>query len=374
MAAPRKSMPGGFLSISANGKTNGIVWASIEKTNGMWDGNASSRLIAYDATDLHELWRDDTQVTFAKFTAPTIGDGMVFRPTFDNQIIVYGPKAAPAGSNGWTPFGGPADKLYIGGYGQFATGPNGGSIWRNDSSNWDHWTQVGASGAEFAVNNVGLYGVDPGHDGLFMFNGAPNAWTWIRGATQEVIAGGNSVYATDPGNAAIYWYDYLTEDDTDGTCGGVSKTKTATWVKIGNAGKQWVATNNHLYGLTPNGGAVFEYSGTPNVWYQIGGPAAKLFAGPNGLYATDPNTGYIFQYNEGSPMSWTQIGSPGYDFAADSATLYGLTPDRQSLFRYTGTPNQWTWVHGPANAVYAGGDHVAVVDPSTQNLLEYTSR
>jgi hypothetical protein len=91
-------MPGGALSLSANGNSNGIIWASIPKYDGQWQ-NVPAALVAFDAMTLQELWRDDDDIDFAKFTPPTIGGGKVFRPTFADQLIVYGPKnaATPAG-------------------------------------------------------------------------------------------------------------------------------------------------------------------------------------------------------------------------------------------------------------------------------------
>jgi hypothetical protein len=83
-------MPGGFLSLSADGARpgTGIVWALHA-----FAGNANQRLVdgilrAYDASDLsRELWnskmvpeRDDLG-TYPKFVFPTIADGRVYAPT-----------------------------------------------------------------------------------------------------------------------------------------------------------------------------------------------------------------------------------------------------------------------------------------------------
>ncbi len=90
-------MPGGFLSLSANGAQNGIIWATTP-----YDGDAVHAVVngifrAYDATDLSkELWnsrqipsRDDGGL-FAKYNAPTIANGKVYLPTFSHQVCVYG--------------------------------------------------------------------------------------------------------------------------------------------------------------------------------------------------------------------------------------------------------------------------------------------
>ena len=81
--------PGTTPAVSANGTSNGIVWA-VENSN-------PAVLYAYDATDLtHELY-NSTQAAGGrdnfgagnKFIAPTIADGMVFVGTPDG-VAVFG--------------------------------------------------------------------------------------------------------------------------------------------------------------------------------------------------------------------------------------------------------------------------------------------
>lgn len=94
-------MPGGAISVSANGHRDGVVWVSVHKedaTNRIHPG----RLVALDATNLNELWRDDDVPFFAKFNPPTVADGKVFLATFAQPdarhpaglgwLIVYGIK------------------------------------------------------------------------------------------------------------------------------------------------------------------------------------------------------------------------------------------------------------------------------------------
>ena len=92
-------MPGGFLSVSADGSKagTGIVWSCTP-----YDANANWETVpgivrAYDASDLsHLLWdskqnagRDDVGM-FAKFCPPTVINGRVYVSTFSNQLQVYG--------------------------------------------------------------------------------------------------------------------------------------------------------------------------------------------------------------------------------------------------------------------------------------------
>ncbi len=98
MATP-DGMPGGMLSISANGMKagTGILWASHPASG---DANQAVRpgvLRAFDATDItRELWNSNQNMArddignFAKFSSPTIANGKVYAATFSNQLVVYG--------------------------------------------------------------------------------------------------------------------------------------------------------------------------------------------------------------------------------------------------------------------------------------------
>jgi uncharacterized protein with LGFP repeats len=86
---PTDGMPGGFSSLSAHGRANGIVWTSMPVGDGQWAA-VPGRLAAFDATTLNELWNDDDNVTFAKSVPPTIADGNVIRATASNLVVVYG--------------------------------------------------------------------------------------------------------------------------------------------------------------------------------------------------------------------------------------------------------------------------------------------
>jgi hypothetical protein len=103
-------MPGGFLSVSTTGGTsNPIIWAThaakMAHTNTSnppddMDAGASTvdgMLVAYDATNLHELYnseknaaRDDSGA-FTKFVPPTVTGGQVFVPGnngISNKVVV----------------------------------------------------------------------------------------------------------------------------------------------------------------------------------------------------------------------------------------------------------------------------------------------
>lgn len=92
-------MPGGMLSISANGSEagSGIVWASLPL-----QGNANQQVVpgilrAFNAQNVaQELWNShqnaarDEVGNFAKFCPPTVADGKVYLGTFSGKLNVYG--------------------------------------------------------------------------------------------------------------------------------------------------------------------------------------------------------------------------------------------------------------------------------------------
>jgi hypothetical protein len=95
-SAAGEGMPGGFLSLSANGTAEGILWASMPLIESANHSEVPGVLRAFDASDVtRELWssrllpQDDTGI-FAKFSPPTVSNGKVYVPTFSNQLVVYG--------------------------------------------------------------------------------------------------------------------------------------------------------------------------------------------------------------------------------------------------------------------------------------------
>ena len=94
-----KGMPGGFVSISANGPDDGILWASIPYKDDAWVEIVRGSLRAFDANTLDLLWSSDgnepaDEFDFAKYVPPTIANGKVYLATFSDRLNVYGLHAA----------------------------------------------------------------------------------------------------------------------------------------------------------------------------------------------------------------------------------------------------------------------------------------
>jgi hypothetical protein len=90
-----EGMPGGFLSLSANGGRDGIIWAVFpDKVATNTNGDVKGHLIAFNALTLEKLWEANDIVPFAKFVPPTVADGKVFRVAYKDEVVVYGLRPA----------------------------------------------------------------------------------------------------------------------------------------------------------------------------------------------------------------------------------------------------------------------------------------
>src|ERR1700691_5020712 len=82
------AMPGGFLSISANGNQNGILWASTPYKDDAVVKTVQGVLYAFNADTLALLWSDknndarDEVGNFAKYVPPVVANGKMYIATF----------------------------------------------------------------------------------------------------------------------------------------------------------------------------------------------------------------------------------------------------------------------------------------------------
>jgi outer membrane protein assembly factor BamB len=88
--ALRNTMPGGALSISADGTRagSGIVWATLPGLAAPPDPRSDARLLAQDAETLDVIW-ETTFPSLAKWVPPTVADGKVFIATGAGKFLMY---------------------------------------------------------------------------------------------------------------------------------------------------------------------------------------------------------------------------------------------------------------------------------------------
>jgi outer membrane protein assembly factor BamB len=102
------TMPGGMMSVSANGNTagTGIVWATLPASDVIAPGaNAyPGHLYAFNAETLQPLW-DTGYSSLGKWLPPTIADGTVFIGTSSGELIAYElGLQRRGGQQRWNPF------------------------------------------------------------------------------------------------------------------------------------------------------------------------------------------------------------------------------------------------------------------------------
>ena len=177
-------------------------------------------------------------------------------------------------------------------------------------------------------------------------------WTLIGSRAREIFAGGNKLYGITSDTGDLY--EYSGSGDR--------------WTRIATGGSSYaVDSNGYVYGI--NSAGVWRYTGTPMSWTQIGGPVTAVYAGGRNLFVTDTVTGDIYQYG-GTPGEWTKVGGSGNTFVVDDrGYLYGLSPS--GVFRYDGTPEHWTQIGPSATDLFAGGDRLFGIQPTTGDIYQY---
>ncbi|NEC92923.1 hypothetical protein, partial [Streptomyces sp. SID12501] len=106
---------------------------------------------------------------------------------------------------------------------------------------------------------------------------------------------------------------------------------------------------NGIFGLSPDGSAIFQWTGNGTTWNKVGGAAGTLFAGGAGLFATNPTNGDLYKMN--GPDNWAKIGGAGHQFAVAADAIYGLSPTSDAVFKWSGNGTTWHKVGGPASFI-----------------------
>jgi outer membrane protein assembly factor BamB len=202
-------MPGGMLSLSANGTSNAILWANEAFGNDPGDPAANSHptpniLRAYDVSTattgtLESIWDSEAEPNdrvgaATKFAPPLVADGRVYQVTYDKQVVAYGlgaPSPTPTRDIRRT-------VVFI--YAQTSVGQDlfvrggtkgGGPIrirhrnWLNASSSRFRWGDANLDwgGGEFgqAQPEGGLGGGSPADWTTSLAEGAKQPYVWLAG-------------------------------------------------------------------------------------------------------------------------------------------------------------------------------------------------
>ena len=206
MTAPvtnnNSAMPGGFVSISANGNSNGIVWASTPYNGDAAHQVAQGVVYAFNADTLSLLWSDKTNDArdeigrFAKYCPPLVANGKVYVPNFgplgttdgSGSLVVYGLR--PAQNQVLTVTANNAARAY-GAANPAFSGTVKGAV------NGDTFSESFTTTAT-TTSNVGSYPIVPSVTGKNLSNYTVN----IVNGTLTVTAAATSTTLSAPGSAS----------------------------------------------------------------------------------------------------------------------------------------------------------------------------
>lgn len=231
------------------------------------------------------------------------------------------------------------------------------------------WSSIGGGTmtacvtAGWAPHNA-LYGIDGGGV-VHRYDESATTWVSIGGPTSghagTIYGGPDQLIATAAqGPADLYRWD----------------DSAAQWKKIGGPAKKVVIGKSsdidfklEVYGQSPDDApagskGVYQWRGA---WYKEGGPAGDIFVSRTELFATNPTSGDMLVRGT---TGWKKIGGPGKQFALDHhGHVYALSVDGAAVYRWSGTPNQWTKIGGAASAIVAGWDGLLfALNPTTSEL------
>jgi len=238
------AMPGGFLSLSANGNSNGILWAATPYNGDAANQNVQGVLYAFNADTLSLLWTDKTNDArdeigmFAKYVPPVVANGKVYVPNFgpvgntdgSGNLVVYGllqqlPTLTVTANNATRVYGA-ANPTFSG----TVTG----------AQNGDAFTESFATTAA-TTSAVGSYPIVPSVTGSNLGNYTVN----IVNGTLTVTAAATTTTLTAPVSAAYGAGETLTATvaSTAGTAGGtVTFYSGSTALGTGTLNSSGVAT------------------------------------------------------------------------------------------------------------------------------------
>ncbi|MDT0615352.1 phospholipase A2 [Streptomyces lancefieldiae] len=281
------------------------------------------------------------------------GNGNPAAPVELEQIVatgkgVYGLSADHRGvyewsprQDGWKRVWGGATKLYAGGDNVYGTDPSTGSIWKYNGDGWD---RIGNPGLTFAAADDKLYGISPDGSGVWEYSGKGDVWNKIGGPAKNLyvgpaadrksfydVRGRTALYATNGDASDLYQYSGEPEK----------------WDKAGGPGVTFAATDENVYGLSPDG-SVMERDLKKGEWNPVGDRAEHIF-GSNALYAVNRDTRGLYKY-AGKPHQWDSVSGPAAAFATGGHYLYRLALDRRSVQKYNGNgkTDEWLDLRAPA--------------------------
>jgi hypothetical protein len=226
-------MPGGFLTLSANGATagTGIVWANHPWAEDLNQKIGEGVLRAYDASTLEEKWNSRTDRArddfgnFSKFCPPTVTNGKVYLPTMGGlhrKVTIWtdtareGPTLANLNDNllvlGWT---GTDDPGHL------------NVRWTNDGINWNgkatDWNNASDHALALASGLGRLFMAWTGTDERLNVHGSTDLVHWLNKSTLNETSNHGPALSFGNGRLFMAW------TGTDGHLNVISSADGVQW-------------------------------------------------------------------------------------------------------------------------------------------------
>jgi hypothetical protein len=135
--------------------------------------------------------------------------------------------------------------------------------------------------------------------------------------------------------------------------------------------KPWDSKSTTIYATQLSTEDVYQYQ-ADGTWKKIGGPG-KMFvtAGLTGkLYALSPDGSGVWRY-EGTPMQWTKIGGAAKEIYGGVCGLFATNPDTGDIYSYSETANSWKKIGGPGKMFAVGFDGIYGLSPDGMKVFGY---
>jgi hypothetical protein len=276
--------------------------------------------------------------TFIRFRATTqIPDGSNYI-AFDNSITLSGSIA----KDDWMPIGVRARQVLSYSNMLFVVNNQDGAIWRY-SGRPNNWVRIGDAAAQFVGAKGGLYAIGINKDKVWQWNQTTGNWSTIGGPMDSLMIGRHVLHGVD--SQGKVWMYSATPN---------------SWTQIGGPFLSVVANDYYCIAIALDGQSVQLLRRGSTAWSTIGGTMSSLVSANNAVYGLDRN-GLVFRYS-GTPMQWTALGGPFKQLTVQGITLLGITIDGLAVQRLlSDDPLVWTQVGRAMDSICANDRYIAGV-------------
>ncbi|GAB3439976.1 hypothetical protein [Actinophytocola sediminis] len=192
-----------------------------------------------------------------------------------------------------------------------------------------------------------LVALTPTGDAVRSWDPATRRWTTIGAHAASVHGGGAGLWAISPGVGHIAQYH-----------------SPGNWSYTGERPAELVVGQDQLLRLAPDRAAVWAWVPQDKSWLLVGGQARHLYAGPAGIFASSPSGTDLFRY-EGTPENWTWVTDtldPRDTLVVGGETLYRLTAGRTEVQEWDQVDGRWRRIGGAAKTIRVGGAGLVAMD------------